>query len=964
MTKLEPTRLVGRARELALIDDALDRLPGGPARAVALTGEPGIGKTSLLDALRERADALGLPVFRASSAEFEREAPFGIFVDAFDDYLGSLNQRRFEQLASNELAELAEVFPSLAELSEDRRRALPDERYRAHRAVGALLELLSQRGPLVLILDDLQWAGDASIEMLTHLLHRRPKGGLLFALAFRKSQTPPTLLAALDRDAELVELAALSAADADDLLGQELGVEARAGLLRESGGNPFYLQELLRAVRDDGSYAPAPGALGDDVPAAVTAALESELGRLDTECRRLLEGAAVVGDPFDPELAGIAADSDEASALRVLDDLIESDLVRPTELPRQFRFRHPIVRSAVYEAAKPGWLLGAHARVATLLGERGAPASARAHHVECSAPVGDEEAVAVLTEAGHAAAPRAPAAAAHWFEAGLRLLAYDGDPERRLALLVPRATALGASGRIRESRDALREALALTPREAAPQRANLAAACSGMEFLLNRADEAQTLLLHTLSELPERRSREAATLKLALASVCIGTLEFDEVPDLAGEVLEQASADDDPGLEASARTLLAVWEMRVGSVAKARSQLDGALALFDRLDDDELTPWLSGFIWLAWGQCMVEGMDAARRSNERALAVARASGQGHLLGHTLVSEGYALLWRGRVPEAIQLLDDAIAATELTGSDEFLIWSLMHRCWAAWLVGDGGMAITIGERAVALCGGRRDERAAVAHFMLAEAQLEAGDAAGCRARILDAGGGMELPLNGRLFRPRWHGMLTRAELALGEVDRADDFAARAENAVDGLGLVGRSGWALEARARVLLARGEPAEAAEKALAATQRLAEAGNPIESARARVVHGTAVAAAGDSRRAVDELERARNELEACGALHPRDEAARELRRLGRRVARTGAAGSEPAGIGSLSARELEVAGLVHQGRTNKEIAAALFLSERTVETHLTHSFRKLGVKGRMALAAAMERERAAGPA
>ena len=164
--------------------------------------------------------------------------------------------------------------------------------------------------------------------------------------------------------------------------------------------------------------------------------------------------------------------------------------------------------------------------------------------------------------------------------------------------------------------------------------------------------------------------------------------------------------------------------------------------------------------------------------------------------------------------------------------------------------------------------------------------------------------------------------------------------------------------------MLLARGEPAEAAEKALAAAQRLAEAGNPIESARARVVHGTAVAAAGDSRRAVDELERARNEVEACGALHPRDEAARELRRLGRRVARTGAAGSEAAGIGSLSARELEVAGLVHQGRTNKEIAAALFLSERTVETHLTHSFRKLGVKGRMALAAAMERERAAGPA
>ena len=243
---------------------SIDSRGSGPA--VALTGEPEIGKTSLLDALRERADALGLPVFRASSAEFERVALFGIFVDAFDDYLGSLNQRRFEQLAANELAELAEVFPSLAELSEDRRRALPDERYRAHRAVGALLELLSQRGPLVLILDDLQWAGDASIEPLTHPLHRRPKGGLLFALAFRKSQTPPTLLAALDRDAELVELAALSAADADDLLGQELGVEARAGLLRESGATPSTSKSCCAQSATTGPTLPRPERWGTTSP--------------------------------------------------------------------------------------------------------------------------------------------------------------------------------------------------------------------------------------------------------------------------------------------------------------------------------------------------------------------------------------------------------------------------------------------------------------------------------------------------------------------------------------------------------------------------------------------------------------------------------------------------------------------------------------------------------------------------
>ena len=107
------------------------------------------------------------------------------------------------------------------------------------------------------------------------------------------------------------------------------------------------------------------------------------------------------------------------------------------------------------------------------------------------------------------------------------------------------------------------------------------------------------LLLNTLSELPERRSREAATLKLALALVCIGTLEFDEAPDLAGEVLDRRAWTTTRGWRPARAPAGRVGDAG-RSVAKARSQLDGALAQFDRLDDDELTPWLSGFIWLAW----------------------------------------------------------------------------------------------------------------------------------------------------------------------------------------------------------------------------------------------------------------------------------------------------------------------------------------------------------------------------
>src|SRR5207342_3454974 len=109
--------------------------------------------------------------------------------------------------------------------------------------------------------------------------------------------------------------------------------------------------------------------------------------------RRILEGAAVAGDPFDPELASAAAGAREPATLDPLDELLRLDLVRQTNVPRRFRFRHPLVRRAVYEATPGGWRLSAHERTAEALGERGASASARAHHVERAARQGDVAAV-------------------------------------------------------------------------------------------------------------------------------------------------------------------------------------------------------------------------------------------------------------------------------------------------------------------------------------------------------------------------------------------------------------------------------------------------------------------------------------------------------------------------------------------------------------------------------------------
>src|SRR5204863_8975837 len=132
------------------------------------------------------------------------------------------------------------------------------------------------------------------------------------------------------------------------------------------------------------------------------------------EARRVLEGAAVAGESFEPELVSAIAEHDMASVLAAFDDLLELDLIRPTDAPRRFRFRHPIVRRAVYDGTPRGWKIGAHGRAAAALDAAHAPASARAHHVEGSARVGDERAIALLVQAGRDAAPRAPETAGRW----------------------------------------------------------------------------------------------------------------------------------------------------------------------------------------------------------------------------------------------------------------------------------------------------------------------------------------------------------------------------------------------------------------------------------------------------------------------------------------------------------------------------------------------------------------------
>ena len=192
------TALVGRDNEQEVAGQLLEEAIAGAPRVAFVVGEPGIGKTSLLDELAARAEQRGCLALRGSAAEFEQELPFGLIVDALDEYLGSLEPRAFSRLASEDVSEIAGVFPALRSLEQ----ASPGpttaaERFRAHHAVRDLIERLAGPQPLVLVLEDLHWADGASVELVSHLLRRPPQAPVLVAGSFRTGQADRGLEAAI-----------------------------------------------------------------------------------------------------------------------------------------------------------------------------------------------------------------------------------------------------------------------------------------------------------------------------------------------------------------------------------------------------------------------------------------------------------------------------------------------------------------------------------------------------------------------------------------------------------------------------------------------------------------------------------------------------------------------------------------------------------------------------------------------
>ena len=695
------------------------------------------------------------------------------------------------------------------------------------------------------------------------------------------------------------------------------------------------------------------------MPAAVRDSLVAELAELGPAERMVLECASVVGDPFDLEIVEEVA---EREVLDALDGLLARSLVRPTSSARRFQFRHPLVRAAVYEHAGGGWRIGAHGRAAAALDARGAPAVARAPHVEHVARSGDTDALSTFAEAARDALSRSPVAATHWYDAALRILPATGHGDLRRELHLGRAKALGNESRFTETLTELEEVIAGLPPDDDTARAALSWECAHIEILIGYPAAALERCLSVLAGMEDRRDVYAVRLWRGASLAAVSIRDFGTATSSGLRALELLDDLDEPGLEAGVHAQLALSLAAEGrDEDRARSHLDAAAVLLERFGGPQLAEHLDAVLVLWFPALWLEQCEAYLRLVDLGLRAAQEHGVPRAPLPLLSNRAEALVALGRLDDALEASTAALATVRNVDYPQAICVVLRSHARVLRWLGRTADAVAAVEEALVVQEGEPKGFLADAEpeWTAAMVLLDAGQPQRAQELMLAGFGGGELPHVVPVERAAAQETLVEAALALDDLDGARRHAAAA-GAATGPPL----GQAAAARslAAVCLAAEDPAAASSALDAALERLEGTPAVLQQALVLLASGRVRAACGERAGAIEHLERAEVIFATAGAETKRAACAQELRRLGRRAGSTARRpGTGPTGLASLSAREHEVADLVAEGETNRGIGSRLFLSEKTVEAHLRNVFVKLGVTSRVAVALAVQQERAA---
>ncbi|WP_327436260.1 MULTISPECIES: helix-turn-helix transcriptional regulator [unclassified Streptomyces] len=948
--------LVGRTAELGLLDTVIDRLGQGAPSYVDITGAAGIGKSRLMAEFCLRARRRGVTVLRGRAAEYERHLPFHPFADAFAD----LDDRPPREPGLSDA--VSRILGGRGAGPPPGPVPATADRFGLHRSVAGLLARLGRSGGLVVALDDVHWADPASLELLDHLVRHPVPGPVLLVAARRDRQTPTALTAALTREADTeavlrIGLAPLAEQDCVEGLAPDLPRDRAAHLYAAGEGNPLYFLSLLHAHREKaaprGTPSSAPAGIGlGEPPTGLGALLLDELAPLTPSQRGTLEAIAVLGDHAVSPVIRRATGRTDAELDDDLDTLARRDLVRSGPAGRMV-LRHPVIRALVHESTAARRRVEIHHAAAAELARTGAPAVEQAQHIERSVTTWDPGAYSVLRQAAEQTASTAPTSCAHWLQAALRLLpdTVEHGPERR-DLMLRRARALGVAGGLRESRDLLHKVISTAGPDESGLRTSAVVLCASTERHLGRYPEAIALLRRELSRQPEPSPADRVSIGLELSSSAPHNASYPQMRDEVVRTLADARAlGNEPG-EAGALAVAAFGEAYEGNVAAASAYAAQAAGLLDGLPDDDLTALCEPLGRLGWAEAFLGRFTDAERHADRGLGIARHSGQIYLLPLLLLCKAHVRIQTCRLPSARELADEAEDIARGIGSSELLAFVLANKAQvriAASAPGDPE-ALAVAEEAVATMGPSDNWRASMAWCMLGYAAITGGDPHRARDAFLRAGGDDLRGLQPSM-RPLFLELLVTAALSTGDVDSASAWSGRAHDEAERLGLPVQRASAMRSAAQLALHDGATARAATLLSEAAALCARSGAVFWEARSLLLAAPVTTAAGFGTRGAAMWEQGRRLATGGGAGLLVGLA--ELTR----TSTSPTVSVAPPWLASLTARERQVADMVAEGLTNQAIATRLFLSPRTVETHLSRVFRKTGVATRAGLAALMAR-------
>ncbi|NQU37614.1 MAG: AAA family ATPase [Actinobacteria bacterium] len=940
-------RLVGRDVEMAQLTAAVAAALTGPSPAVVeVRGEPGIGKSALLDVLASRAAERGLVLVRTWAEVGEQEFPFGLLVSLFDAMLSE--PAISAQLDPYDRADLGTVFPSLREFAEEPEGGSID-RHLISRALRSALGVLGgDRTGIAVIVDDFQWADELSRFVLTSLARRGIGSPLLVGYATRSVASGTAGIAIRgDRSdpAYLIDVEPLNSSDAATLL-HPLSSDQRELALELAAGNPFYLTQISGhgQVPQLNSGSPA-----TSIPPAVATAIGMDCEGLSSAAQRLLDAAAVLGSPFTSHRAAVLAElTDSQLVCDSIDELLERSLLVGAPNPTELCIRHALVEAVLYESLPQGARLALHRRAAALLTAEFANPLAVAAHLERCATAGDSEAIEAISKAAEGVQGLSPQSAARLYSSAIRLTAEAGPQVNTgVALRSARADCLFRTGRFQQAGQELAAALERTQPEDVETRVTLIAAKVRVEMWLGQEDTSWHWQSRAYEQLPPGPSLQRAVIEVLLMASHFARADFVEAREFAEHARRSTELVEMPWLAFSLTAAVANFMASLRESTTAGALCDEALGLLDRVPEGELPYTVDGLIMLGAALAVHDRHDDTLRIARLAGDLSRRTGNAifEVCTDLLVSE--VLTSRGQLDGASEALEDAWEMAQSIDNVDLQCETLARRSLVAGLRGDVRNAKFLAGQWEELMPQVTDKNTrASSCAAIAQVWQLVGEPGECASTVSAITNQADRRYLTQQVLARMIAARANAALDLTDIPSAELWGDRAQVLADETSSPLARCCALRIRALIQLAQGDAASAHADSAASVAIAERAGDTLEKLQSQLALGRALIARGREGEAADLLTSVASEAVRCGAARFSLEAAHQLRQLG-----VTPPSSNSVGRSRLTGRESEVARLVLDDLTNQQIAETLYLSVRTVESHVSHILTKLRLSSRKQL-------------